>query len=221
VLVARGAAELEWARAEVAQLGPALAIAVDVAASDGPDRIVSGALARFGALHVLVNNAGRHARGPSPTRPTRTSAAMVDVNLRAPILLTRRALPHLLASGRGAVINIASLAGKCRPPAASCTRRPSSACAGSRWRSPTSYAAPASRSRPHSLQPVRPVSSSRTCHVIKSGVTPELIRTLRPVVAQLHSYPELRQDRERFCEVEAPRGRITGRPPFEETPGVA
>ncbi|TMQ09760.1 MAG: SDR family NAD(P)-dependent oxidoreductase [Deltaproteobacteria bacterium] len=112
VLVARGAAELERARAEVAQLGPALAIAVDVAAPDGPARIVDGALARFGALHVLVNNAGKHARGPFADQTDADLAAMIDVNLRAPILLTRRALPHLLASGRAAVINIASLAGK-------------------------------------------------------------------------------------------------------------
>jgi len=112
VLVARGATELERARAEIARLGPALAIAADVAAPDGPERIVSSALARFGALHVLVNNAGRHARGPFGDQTDADLAAMVDVNLRAPILLTRRALPHLVANGRGAVVNVASLAGK-------------------------------------------------------------------------------------------------------------
>jgi short-subunit dehydrogenase len=112
VLVARGAAELERARAEIARLGPALAIAADVAAPDGPERIVGGALAQFGALHVLVNNAGKHTRGPFGELAEADLAAMVDVNLRAPILLTRRALPHLIASGRGAVVNVASLAGK-------------------------------------------------------------------------------------------------------------
>jgi short-subunit dehydrogenase len=112
VLVARGAAELERARAEIARIGPALAIAADVTAPDAPERIVGGALARFGALHVLVNNAGRHARGAFAELDDGDLAAMVDVNLRAPILLTRRALPHLIASGRGAVVNVASLAGK-------------------------------------------------------------------------------------------------------------
>jgi short-subunit dehydrogenase len=112
VLVARGAAELERARTEIARLGPALAIAVDVAAPDGPERIVGGALQQFGAIHVLVNNAGRHARGPFVDQTEADLAAMVDVNLRAPILLTRRALPHLVATGRGAIVNVASLAGK-------------------------------------------------------------------------------------------------------------
>src|SRR5258705_4325249 len=106
VLVARGAAELERARAEIARLGPALAIAADVAAPDGPERIVGGALAQFGALHVLVNNAGKHTRGPVGELADADLAAMVDVNLRAPILLTRHALPHLIASGRGAVVNV-------------------------------------------------------------------------------------------------------------------
>jgi len=112
VAVARGAAELERTRAELARLGPTLAIAADVAQPDAPERIVSGALAQFGALHVLVNNAGMHARGLFGDQDDDDLAAMVDVNLRAPILLTRRALPHLVASGRGAVVNVASLAGK-------------------------------------------------------------------------------------------------------------
>jgi len=116
VLVARGAEALERARAEIAAIGPALAIAADVAAPGGPERIVSGALAGFGALHVVVNNAGFHARGPFGDQRDADLAAMVDVNLRAPILLSRLALPHLIATGRGAVVNVASLAGKVPVP---------------------------------------------------------------------------------------------------------
>jgi short-subunit dehydrogenase len=112
VAVARGAAELEKTRAELARLGPALAIAVDVADPAAPERIVSGTLAAFGAIHVLVNNAGMHARGLFGDQDGDDLAAMVDINLRAPILLTRHALPHLLASGAGAIVNVASLAGK-------------------------------------------------------------------------------------------------------------
>jgi short-subunit dehydrogenase len=112
VIVARGATELERARAELARLGPVLAIAADVAHADAPARIVAATLAEFGALHVLVNNAGMHARGELADQDADDLAAMVDVNLRAPIVLTRHALPHLVASGRGAIVNVASLAGK-------------------------------------------------------------------------------------------------------------
>lgn len=112
VAVARGKPALDRACAELAALGPTLAIAADVAAPDAPERIVDGALARFGALHVLVNNAGMHARGPFGEQDERDLGAMVDVNLRAPIALTRHALPHLIAGGHGAIVNVASLAGK-------------------------------------------------------------------------------------------------------------
>jgi short-subunit dehydrogenase len=112
VAVARGEAELEKTRAELARLGPVLAIVANVADPAAPERIVSGALAQFGALHVLVNNAGMHARGLFGDQDGDDLAAMVDVNLRAPIVLTRQALPHLVASGHGAVVNVASLAGK-------------------------------------------------------------------------------------------------------------
>src|SRR6185503_15074697 len=112
VMVARGAAGLERATAELERIGPTLAIAADVAHPDAPETIVSGALARFGGLHVLVNNAGMHARGSFADQNGNALAAMVDVNLRAPIALTHRALPHLIASGQGAIVNVASLAGK-------------------------------------------------------------------------------------------------------------
>jgi short-subunit dehydrogenase len=112
VLVARGAAGLEAARAEVARIAPALAIATDVAKPEAPDQIVGAAIDRFGAIHVLVNNAGMHARGPFAEQKADALAQMVDVNLRAPIALTHRALPHLLATGHGAIVNVASLAGK-------------------------------------------------------------------------------------------------------------
>jgi short-subunit dehydrogenase len=112
VAVARGAAELERTRAELAQLAPILAIVADVAEPDAPQRIVDSALARFGALHVLVNNAGMHARGLFADLRAADLGAMVDVNLRAPILLAHHALPHLVASGNGAIVNVASLAGR-------------------------------------------------------------------------------------------------------------
>jgi short-subunit dehydrogenase len=111
VVVARGAAELERARAELAARGRVHAVVADVADPAAPDRIVRAALGAFGAIDVLINNAGMHARGPFAEQDPTALAAMVDVNLRAPIALTRHALPHLLAGG-GAIVNVASLAGK-------------------------------------------------------------------------------------------------------------
>lgn len=111
VLVARGEGDLEKARSEIAKTGKVVAIKADVAADDGPARIVDGAIAAFGAIHVLVNNAGYHTRGPFADQATDGLGKMVDVNLRAPILLTSLALPHMKRAGSGAVVNVASLAG--------------------------------------------------------------------------------------------------------------
>lgn len=110
VLVARGASELEKATAEVSRTGKALAVAVDVAAPGASQKIVDAALAAFGSIDVLVNNAGAHARGPVASQDPEKLGAMIDVNLKAPIVLTRTALPHLEKRG-GAIVNVASLAG--------------------------------------------------------------------------------------------------------------
>jgi hypothetical protein len=116
VLVARGAAALETVRKELARLGPVLAIACDVGAADAPAQIVAKTKAEFGALHVLVNNAGYHTRGPFIEQDADALGKMVDVNLRAPIVLTRHALPTMIASGGGAVVHVASLAGMVPTP---------------------------------------------------------------------------------------------------------
>lgn len=108
-LVARREGPLQ----DVAQaLGERVHVApADVADLGAMERVVSEVAARFGGLHGLVNNAGVHHRGPVGQRSAAELAQMVDVNLRAPIALTRLALPHLQAEG-GFVVNVASLAGK-------------------------------------------------------------------------------------------------------------
>jgi short-subunit dehydrogenase len=116
VLVARGAAALETVRKELSRLGPCLAIATDVGAPNAAATIVAKAKAEFGSIHVLVNNAGYHTRGPLEEQDPDALAKMVDINLRVPIVLTRHALPHLIASGHGAVVNVASLAGMVPTP---------------------------------------------------------------------------------------------------------
>ncbi|MBW1880345.1 MAG: SDR family oxidoreductase [Deltaproteobacteria bacterium] len=112
VLVARREAPLQ----EVADaLGDAERVMVrptDVADLDGLEGLIEEVVARFGALHGLVNNAGLHHRGPVASREARELASMVDVNLRGPNFLTRLTIPHLKAAGGGFVVNVASLAGK-------------------------------------------------------------------------------------------------------------
>jgi hypothetical protein len=66
----------------------------------------------FGGIHVLVCNAGYHRRGLVEAVPAEELGRIIDVNLRAPIILSRLALPYLREAGSAAVINVASLAGR-------------------------------------------------------------------------------------------------------------
>jgi NAD(P)-dependent dehydrogenase (short-subunit alcohol dehydrogenase family) len=106
VIAARGREALDAAAAELG----VLALQADVGDNDACRRLIEETVSQTGRLDVLVNNAGAHFRGDLETRTADEVALMVDVNLRAPIYLTRLALPHLVEA-RGAVVNVASLAG--------------------------------------------------------------------------------------------------------------
>ncbi len=112
VVVARGKADLDKTVAELARKGPVTAVQGDVADAAVQDRIVATAIATYGAIHVLVNNAGMNTRGAVEDVAVEDLGKLIDVNLRAPITLTRRVLPHLRTAGRGAIVNVASLAGR-------------------------------------------------------------------------------------------------------------
>lgn len=111
VLAARREGPLAEAAASLGDPDRVLTVAADVADHDALVGLVDACVERFGALHGVVNNAGAHFRGPIAGRDAAQLSTMVDVNLRAPIALTRLALPHLLEHG-GFVVNVASLAGK-------------------------------------------------------------------------------------------------------------
>jgi short-subunit dehydrogenase len=108
VLVARRREPLE---AVAAGLERSLVLAMDVADSQALAEGLEEAVAHFGGLDGIVNNAGAHFRGPLDERTADEVALMVDVNLRAPLVLTRLALPYLKERA-GFVVNVASLAGK-------------------------------------------------------------------------------------------------------------
>ncbi len=71
--------------------------------------------AALGPIDVLVNNAGIETVGAFTAYTPEQLSAMVDVNLTAPMLLTRAAVPGMLERGHGHVVFISSLAGKFGP----------------------------------------------------------------------------------------------------------
>jgi short-subunit dehydrogenase len=83
-------------------------IVADVATPDGRAATLVRAIEALGGLDVLVNNAGGVRAGRLEHTPEADLLAMIDVDLVAPIMLTRAALPILRASGDAVVVNISS-----------------------------------------------------------------------------------------------------------------
>lgn len=73
---------------------------------------VEAALARFGRIDGLVNNAGIGVKGTIETVSEADLDRAFAVNLKAPLNLIKLCLPALRASGSGRIVNIASLSGK-------------------------------------------------------------------------------------------------------------
>ncbi|MEV5955047.1 SDR family NAD(P)-dependent oxidoreductase [Streptomyces sp. NPDC051987] len=92
--------------------GTAVAVTGDLGEQSVVDRVTATAVERFGGVDVLVNNAGIMDRMSALADVSDAEwERVIRVNLTAPFLLTRAVLPHMLAAGRGAIVNTASEAG--------------------------------------------------------------------------------------------------------------
>lgn len=87
------------------------AVSCDVADPDAVAGLVEAALARFGHIDVVVNNAGTGAVVPAEEEAPEVFRRVVDVNLVGLFEVSRQAARHLLAQGSGAIVNVASVLG--------------------------------------------------------------------------------------------------------------
>jgi NAD(P)-dependent dehydrogenase (short-subunit alcohol dehydrogenase family) len=81
----------------------------DVAEAASPEAIVEAALERFGKLDILFNNAGIGANALAAETTDEAWDRVQAVNLRAVFRLSRAAIPHLIASPAGRIVNTASV----------------------------------------------------------------------------------------------------------------
>lgn len=116
MLVARDKKNLDAIAEELRAKTKVEVFAMDVSDAEACVDVFKKAAFEFGRVDVLVNNAGYHKRGPVEEIDPIDLAMMIDVNLKAPVMLSRIALPYLREAGGGAIINVGSLAGRAPIP---------------------------------------------------------------------------------------------------------
>jgi NAD(P)-dependent dehydrogenase (short-subunit alcohol dehydrogenase family) len=114
VLVDRDAAALDAVANELRQAVPGaqvLTVAADISSEAEAIRSVREAVARFGRVDMLVNNAGIREYWPLAEAPAESWQKILSVNLLSYAFMAKAALPALRESGTGSIVNISSTYG--------------------------------------------------------------------------------------------------------------
>lgn len=110
--------EVEAETARRVGSGRLLSLRADVGSAEDCATVVARTLEAFGAVHVLVNNAGRGMLEVNPdgfldakpfwTAPLDGWRSLIDANVNGPFYMTRAAAPHMVKGGFGRVVNIST-----------------------------------------------------------------------------------------------------------------
>ena len=107
VVAARPSDELDAVATEV----DGHAVAVDLTDAAAVEDLIPGVEADLGPVDVLVNNAGMETIDMAAVIDPAVIRATTRLNLEAPMVLTRHALPQMLERGRGHLVFLSSIAG--------------------------------------------------------------------------------------------------------------
>jgi NADP-dependent 3-hydroxy acid dehydrogenase YdfG len=112
VLVARNESKLTRVARRCTKLGATTAkFASDVSDEAAVATLAAAVTKRFGAVDVLINNAGKFAGAPFTEMSVADFDQMIAVNLRSVFLMSRAFAPAMIARGRGDIFNMSSIAG--------------------------------------------------------------------------------------------------------------
>ncbi len=112
VLAARRQDKLDQVATTLRQLGvEVLTVPTDVTDETQVKNLVDQAVAKFGQVHILVNNAGVSAISPAEQMSQEDWDKVLNVNLKGVFLVAKHIGQHFLAKGYGRLVNIASIYG--------------------------------------------------------------------------------------------------------------
>ncbi len=112
-ICARGEEDLREAAGAIEARGAdVLALPVDLTEAGAPEHFVAETAEHFGALHVVVGNAGGNRRGALVETTDEDWEAILALNLKSHIRTSRTAIPHLKAAGGGSICFISSIFGR-------------------------------------------------------------------------------------------------------------
>ncbi len=81
----------------------------DIAQEETARRLAQEAMAAFGRIDILVNNAGIHFACDVTEMSVAQWDRLMDINLKSMFLCCKHVIPHMLARGRGSIVNLASI----------------------------------------------------------------------------------------------------------------
>jgi 3-oxoacyl-[acyl-carrier protein] reductase len=106
----RESEELRVAKADLSKSTGALQFrACDLSAVDAIPDFVKTLRDKFGAIYGLVNNAGIGTEGLLATMHNSQIEALVRLNVLSPVILTKYVVRHMVADGKGRIVNISSI----------------------------------------------------------------------------------------------------------------
>jgi short-subunit dehydrogenase len=113
VLAARNVSQLESVATRCRQSGASvLAVPTDLEQLEQVDNLAQSAIAHFGKVDALVNNAGYGQMGALELIPNTAVQRQFQTNVFGPLALIRAIIPEMRNSGSGRIINVSSLGGR-------------------------------------------------------------------------------------------------------------
>lgn len=83
----------------------------DVADASSVEQTVQQTLEKYGKIDVLVNNAGQTWGAPAENHPLERWRQVIETNITGTFLMSQAVGRHMLERGKGAIVNVASIAG--------------------------------------------------------------------------------------------------------------